>query len=263
LIKIISYRLWSSLIAICFFAGHVYSQIENADIDSVTQTRPAPVEDDDETPGDDETFYTDTLRQNFRPVVYDSIRAIHADKGFYYKSYMDSLLRATEVKQAQAKRPLDLRGRGFFNSIFGIIFWILAIGLFGYLVYRLFLSNSALFARGRKNMSHDIEVVLQEDTNDPEILLRNAIRSGNHRLAVRYLYLQVLNKLAERKIIQINSNKTNYEYVNEIRKHKFANEFASLTLQYEYVWYGEYPVDEKLFAQIQGSFARFTKNLAR
>lgn len=263
MIKIISYRLWLSLIAMSFFAGNVYSQIDKAEIDSITQTLTAPAEDDDGAPVEDDTFYPDTLTQNFRSVVYDSIQAINADKGFYYKNYLDSLLRATAIKQTQQKRPVDLRGKGFFNSIFGIIFWILAIGLFGYLVYRIFLSNSALFTRGRKNMSADIEVAMKEDPNDPDALLRNAIRNGNYRLAVRYLYLQVLNKLAERKVIEINANKTNYEYVNETRKHKFANEFASLTLQYEYVWYGEYPVDEKLFAQIQGSFSRFNKNLSR
>lgn len=260
MIRILSYRFCSLLIAIFFFAINVYSQIEKTDIDTVTPMQQTPDDDDEATAGD-ETYYADSLTQNFRSVVYDSIQAINADKGFYYKSYLDSLLRAT-AKQP-AKRPVDLRGRGFFNSIFGIIFWILAIGLFGYLVYRLFLSNSALFTRGRKNITSDIEVALQEDTNDPDVLLRNAIRSGNYRLAVRYLYLQVLNKLAERKIIEINSNKTNYEYVNEIRKHKFANDFASLTLQYEYVWYGEYAVDEKLFAQIQGSFVQFNKNLTR
>ena len=246
-----------------FFASNVFSQIDKADIDSITQILTAPSEDDDEGPGDEESFYPDTLKQNFRSVVYDSIQAINADKGFYYKNYLDSLLRATELKQAKQKRPVDLQGKGFFNSIFGIIFWILAVGLFGYLVYRLFLSNSALFTRGRKNITSDSKIALEEDTNDPDVLLRNAIRSGNYRLAVRYLYLQVLDKLAERKIIEINSNKTNFEYVNETRKHKFANEFASLTLKYEYVWYGEYPVDEKLFAQLQSNFTQFTKNLAR
>ena len=265
--KKISYRLCSSLMALFFFAINVNSQIDQSDIDSVAQILSAPDE-EDQAPGDDETSYPDTLTQNFRSVVYDSIEAITTDKGFYYKSYMDSLLRAMVMdkrleKQKKPRRQMDLRGKGFFNSIFGIIFWIVAIGLFGYLVYRLFLSNSALFTRGRKNISSDIEVSSQEDLNDPEVLLRNAIRSGNYRLAVRYLYLQVLNKLAERKIIEISSNKTNYEYVSEMRKNRFANEFASLTLKYEYVWYGEYPVDEKLFAQIQGSFAQFTKNLSR
>ena len=245
--------------AICLFAIMAHSQNEEAD--TVNQTTTATLEDDEyEDEDESPTYYGDTLRQNFRSIVYDSIEAINTDKGFYYKRYLDSLLRATA--KPKPKRQIDLGGGGFFSS-FGIILWVLAIALFGFLVYKLFLSNSSLFSKNRKNLSSDIEVSLQEDTGDPDALLRNAIRSGNYRLAVRYLYLQALNKLAERKLIEMNSNKTNYEYVNEIRKHRFANEFASLTLQYEYVWYGEYPVDETLFDQIQNSFSQFNKNVIR
>lgn len=248
--------------AMFLFAIAGYSQ--NEDTDSVTQTVTAPsTEEGDQDEDETITYYQDTLRQNFRSIVYDSIEAVNTDKGFYYKSYLDSLLRATTIKKTKPKRDINLSGGGFFNSIFGAVFWIAAIGLFGYLVYRLFLSNSAVFSRNRKNLSSDIDTGLQEDANEPDALLRNAIRSGNYRLAVRYLYLQVLHRLAERKLIEMNANKTNYEYVNEIRKHKFANEFASLTLQYEYVWYGEYPVDERLFEQIQSSFTQFTKNSIR
>jgi hypothetical protein len=205
------------------------------------------------------TYYPDTLKREFRSIVYDSVQAVNSDKGFYYKKYMDSLLRATQIIVQKPRRRVDLSGSDFFNSIFGVIFWILAIGLFTYLVYRLFLSNSSFLSRNRKNITSDITVVEEENVNDPGSLLRNAIRNGNYRLAVRYLYLQSLQRLSEKKFIEINSNKTNYEYVMEVRRHKFANEFASLTLQYEYVWYGEYPVDERLFEQIQGSFTQFKK----
>ncbi|HMK20401.1 MAG TPA: DUF4129 domain-containing protein [Chitinophagaceae bacterium] len=209
------------------------------------------------------TYYPDTLKREFRSVGYDSVKAVNSDKGFYYKRYMDSLLRATQFKVQKPRRRVDLNGSDFFSSIFGIIFWILAIGLFVYLVYRLFLSNSSFLSRSRKNIASDIAVIEEENASDPDSLLRNAIRNGNYRLAVRYLYLQSLQRLSEKKFIEINTNKTNYEYVMEVRRHKFANEFASLTLQYEYVWYGEYPVDERLFEQIQGSFTQFNKNNLR
>jgi hypothetical protein len=230
-------------------------------------------------------YYPDTLKRELRSIAYDSLQAINSDKGFYYKTYMDSLLRATEQR---IKKILELRrkdslrtdsllragkspsgrsftqdGGRFFNSAIGIIFLIIAIALFVYIVFKLFLSNSSFLFRNRKNIASDIAVVEEESARDTESLLRKAIKNGNYRLAVRYLYLQSLQRLSERKYIEINSNKTNYEYVTEIRKHKFANEFASLTLQYEYVWYGEYPVDERLFQQIQGGFTRFTKNHLR
>jgi hypothetical protein len=251
--------------AIFVFAITGYSQTGSTDSVTVIQEATAVPADEYQSTVDDDTdsYSTDTLKQDFRSIVYDSIEAINADKGFYYKRYLDSLLRATKMKQEKPARRVDLNGTSFFNSIFGIILWIVAIGLFAYLVYRLFLSNSAVFSKNRRNISSDVTMAEEEDTGDPDVLLRNAIRAGNYRLAVRYLYLQVLDKLAERKVIEINSNKTNYEYVLEVRKHKFANEFASLTLKYEYVWYGEYPVDGKLFEQIQSSFIQFNKNLTR
>lgn len=262
--KKISYRLCLTLVVIFFFTIGAYSQTDQPDTVTVNEASEEPEEDYETSTGEETTtYYSDTLKQSFRSVVYDSIEAINTDKGFYYKRYLDSLLRATTVKTQKPKPSRDLRGKDFFNSIFGIIFWILAIGVFGYLVYRLFLSNSSLFSRNRKNISSNIEVATPEDANDADALLRKAIKAGNYRQAVRYLYLQVLSKLAERKIIELNANKTNYEYMNEVRKHRFANDFASLTLQYEYVWYGEYPVDAKLFEQIQNSFILFNKNLTR
>ena len=243
------------------FAGLLFSFNIHAQVSTDTST--VTIDEYESTDDEETTYYPDTLKREFRAIQFDSVKAVSSDKGFYYKRYMDSLLRATQFKVQKPRRRVDLSGSDFFSSIFGIIFWILAIGLFAYLVYRLFLSNSSFLSRSRKNIASDITVVEEENATDPDSLLRNAIRNRNYRLAVRYLYLQSLQRLSEKKFIEINTNKTNYEYVMEVRKHKFANEFASLTLQYEYIWYGEYSVDERLFEQIQGSFTQFNKNNLR
>lgn len=267
MIKTLSYRFCTSLVAVLLFTFAGYSQTTSSQ-DTVYETIPSVVADDgDEATATDEesTIDTpDTLRLNHRTVYTDSVDAINRDKGFYYKTYLDSLLRASLAKKEKPERkPVDLTPPKPISSLFSIIFWILAIGLFGFLVFKLFLGDSAIFSRSRRNISSDIDIVSEEDTSDTEALLRNAIKAGNYRLAVRYLYIQSLEKLAERKFIEINANKTNYEYVSEVRRHKFANEFASLTLQYEYVWYGEYPVDSRLFDQIHNSFTQFNKSFPR
>ena len=56
------------------------------------------VADDSSVEEEATTFYPDTLKREFRSIVYDSVRAVISDKGFYYKRYMDSLLRATQFK---------------------------------------------------------------------------------------------------------------------------------------------------------------------
>jgi len=277
----LSYRFLSIL------TGLILSFNIQAQVYTDTSTAASDIEaaaEGDDSHKDATPYYPDTLKRELRLILFDSVQAINSDKGFYYKTYMDSLLRATENRikkilelrrkdslrtdslmragKSPSGRSLTLDGGQFFNSAIGIIFLIIAVALFGYIVYKLFLSNSSFLSRSRKNIASDIAVV-EEDASDTDSLLRNAIKNGNYRLAVRYLYLQSLKRLSERKYIEINTNKTNYEYVTEIRKHKFANEFASLTLQYEYVWYGEYPVDERLFEQIQNSFTRFSKNHLR
>jgi hypothetical protein len=262
-------------------AVNSYNQETTETVDSLTEAVPA----DDESEDGEDSYYHDTLKQDYRSIDYDSVRAINNDKGFYYKKYMDSLLRAIEarLKNLEERRNRDSirnsrsgqSGKGqlrrepydddgiFSGSGLGIIFWILAIALFCYIVFKMFLSNASFFSGNRKNISANLKAEAEEDTSDPDAMIRNAIKHGNYRLAVRYLYLQTLVRLSEKKFIRVNSNKTNYEYVTEVRNQKFANEFASLTLKYEYVWYGEYPVDEKLFEQIHGGFTQFNKNFLR
>jgi hypothetical protein len=258
------------------FAVNSYNQ-ETETVDSLTQVMPA------ESVDGEDAYYPDTLKQDYRSIDYDSVRAINNDKGFYYKKYMDSLLRAVEARlknmeetrnrdsirrsgqsgKGQVRRETSVDDSIFSGSGLGIVFWILAIALFAYLVFKMFLSNASFFSGNRRNISANINVDAEEDTGDPDAMIRNAIKNGNYRLAVRYLYLQTLARLSEKKFIRVNSNKTNYEYVKELRNQKFAEEFASLTLKYEYVWYGEYPVDEKLFEQIHGSFTQFNRNFLR
>ena len=99
--------------------------------------------------------------------------------------------------------------------------------------------------------------------DDLEAMVQKAISDGDYRLAVRYLYLFTLQMLANKKFIETGADKTNYQYVHEIRKQAFANEFASLTLKYEYIWYGEYPVNENLFDQVHTEFTNFNRTINR
>ncbi len=249
--------LYHILATAFFWLLHFTAPAQQPGVIDTTQA----VYDDDypsEYTGEEEAidFINDTLQSIYRPVPPDTLAAINIDKKFYYKAYLDSLLRASNT----FKTP-EPRKENFLAHLFRWFTWMAAIGVFVYLIFKLFLGQSALFVRNRKNINGKTTTAGEEMPKDPDELIEKAIAAGNYRLAVRYLYLNTLKSLAAGKYIEISRNKTNYEYAAEVRKHSFANDFASLTLKYEYTWYGEYPLDAKLFAQVHLEFISFNKNM--
>ncbi|HEY8690279.1 MAG TPA: LapA family protein [Chitinophagaceae bacterium] len=212
----------------------------------------------------------------------DSLHDYKQDKDFAYMKYMDSLLRKTKDLSVdtfsvsnsnirrQKKPPKNSEERtpppnlNFFSMpIVKLILWILAIFLIGFIIYKLFLGEN-FFRRNRsyKNTS-DIQKE-EEDISDPsgyDTLIAQAVMNKNYRLAIRYSYLQALHKLAGSGLLQFAADKTNYQYVNELRGKPYQNDFAAITLNYEYVWYGKFEIDENIYNRLSGEYRSFNQKL--
>jgi len=91
--------------------------------------------------------------------------------------------------------------------------------------------------------------------------LQHFISDGKYRLAVRLLYLRALKKLNDADLIQWQPEKTNYNYIMEISKPELKSDFSKLTLQFDYIWYGDFPIDMKEFEPINESFNQFNKQI--
>jgi len=84
-----------------------------------------------------------------------------------------------------------------------------------------------------------------------------AVAQRNFRLAVRLLYLKTLKQLTDQERIAYKPDKTNRQYVYELAGSPLQADFEALTQQFEYVWYGDFPVDEARYEQISHSFRQF------
>ncbi len=84
-----------------------------------------------------------------------------------------------------------------------------------------------------------------------------AIDNQHYRLAVRLLYLQTLKRLADAQLIQYQREKTNRRYVYELAGTPHQQGFDRLTQQFDYVWYGNTPINSEQFGQIQTAFRNF------
>jgi len=215
-----------------------------------------------------DTLYIDTTLYFARPEIpADSVAAWKGSKEFAYVKDMDSLLVA--AKKDQQKEAENSSSNSSWLARFlssyavQVFFWCLAIFFILFILYKLFLSEGAFrrrtMASGTGTTEVEEEVITSE--SDLESLIRQALQAGNYRLAVRYKYLQTLYKLAAKKMVELAVDKTNYQYVREISNYKYQNEFAALTLNYEYVWYGEFEIEENIYRRIETGFSQFNSKL--
>ena len=98
--------------------------------------------------------------------------------------------------------------------------------------------------------------------------ISDAVAQRNYRMAVRLLYLQTLKRLTDAGRIAWQADKTNRQYVYELAANMPANspartEFEALTTQFEYVWYGDFPVDDARYERIREQSQAFDSNFSR
>jgi len=139
----------------------------------------------------------------------------------------------------------------------------LLVLLIGFLITRLAGLNFRIFSR--KSKAVDVPYMELEDNIheiDFNVELDKAVAAGNYRLAVRLFYLQSLKKLSDRSLIDWQPEKTNQAYVAELTDSQRKVQFKQLTLQFEYVWYGEFFIEKESFAELRTAFETFNRGLA-
>uniref|UniRef100_UPI00404AA748 DUF4129 domain-containing protein n=2 Tax=Flavobacterium sp. TaxID=239 RepID=UPI00404AA748 len=96
---------------------------------------------------------------------------------------------------------------------------------------------------------------------DFEKLIQETIKSGDSRLAIRYYYLWILKKMTEKQIIEWDLEKTNTDYVHEIKDAKLKENFMYLSYLYNNVWYGAFDIDSATFERVKVDFVTILKTI--
>lgn len=148
-------------------------------------------------------------------------------------------------------------------NIAGLLIRLFAIILVGFLLYfivRYLLgkNGNAFFARKNKKVDINDEELHENihEINFPESIARFE-RSGDFRSAIRYQFLFTLKKLSDKKLISWNPEKTNKDYVAEFKALHLKNDFLNLSYIFEYVWYGEFDIDEQNYLKFKSQYQSF------
>nr|WP_294905067.1 DUF4129 domain-containing protein [uncultured Lacibacter sp.] len=263
-----SFHFLFFLLIACFCNSKLFAQ--EVTVDTVTTVDEAVVDTSiyDEYERDDDNRISDTaLQRSAWTYPADSIRSMRSQKDFSYMRNLDSSLRVIqkeEQEEGRKKKPDEEVNVSRAFSIFRIIeilLWALLIGALLFVLYRIFLSDRGLFTSPVRNNQLDVEEEHITDDQYLEKQLQLAIKEKNYRLAVRYLYLQTLNRLAEKQWLILSPDKTNYQYVRELSKPQLKNAFARVTLHYDYAWYGDFEIAEDVFEPVKKEFEQFQQSI--
>lgn len=149
---------------------------------------------------------------------------------------------------------------GFFLKILPYVLLILLL----YLLIRFFINvNSQALIHSKINesivsLSEDEHIIKNEDIKQ---LIKKALDNKNYRLAIRFYYLHILKLMTDREIISWEIQKTNDDYLHEINTSELKLPFTKITRLYDYVWYGNFAIDEPSFLRAQAKFTALQKKL--
>jgi ABC-type dipeptide/oligopeptide/nickel transport system permease component len=146
-------------------------------------------------------------------------------------------------------------------NVFKYLLLATAIGVLVFIIFKIIGIDLIKIFRGE---SKNIEIPYAETLENIHDIsfdneLEKAIANKNYRLAVRLLYLRSLKQLSDAQLIYWQIEKTNTAYLNELTDAQQRQSFGLLTRQFEYIWYGDFPVDGQSFKNISTLFQDFKR----
>lgn len=126
-----------------------------------------------------------------------------------------------------------------------------------YLIAKALLNKEGTWIFGSKSDANLIrydEIEKNLHLVDFEKLIKNSIQAGEHRLTIRYYYLFLLKKMSEKELIEWDVEKTNSDYIYEIKSPELKANFEYLSYLYNYIWYGEFEMSTQEFEKAKKAF---------
>ncbi len=206
---------------------------------------------------------TDETYKYDRSYFSDDLASADFDKSDWKKATQD-LDYSEDPKKPKKEKETNNADLPDFNGeilskeaaeVLRTFFFILAIGILAFILYRIL--RSSVMLKNPKVRAQTVgvtEVIQNIQETELEKMLREALSSNNYKQAIRICYLMVIKELSLKKLIEWKKDKTNGEYLKEMRDHEEYRPFRDLTRFFERAWFGEGEVQEGDYTQSKPKF---------
>lgn len=142
----------------------------------------------------------------------------------------------------------------FWGNFFQVLAILTACAAIGYGIYWMIRQprNRRIARDGAEITLDNLDAYIHE--TDLERFLREALAQQNYPLAVRIYFLQIIKDLSQCGAINWSKEKTNRDYLREMRDHSLSREFREATRTFEYTWYGNTPLSRSDFERLEPGF---------
>lgn len=149
------------------------------------------------------------------------------------------------------------------GGILQILMYVM-LGIVIILIIYFILKNAGglSFGKEKRNIKYDTseesgeEDLEQIHNNNFEFLINRAKSEQDYRKAIRYYYLWVLQKLTDRNLIKWHKDKTDFDYLEELKNHLIKDDFSKNTYIYDHIWYGNFEMNPKEFELAESIFQK-------
>lgn len=220
------------------------------------------------------SFAQDTLTVSKHEIQVDSsaMEEIKFNDDFKEKYSADDFIYESKVKESNAwdrfkewlydlfERIFNSSSRENTEDIVEIILKVLAAAIIIFVIYlivKAIMNGEGNWVFGK---SSDKKVINYEEIEknihlvDFEKLIKETLKKGENRLAIRYYYLWVLKIMSAQQLIEWDVEKTNSDYLYEIKNTSIKSQFEYVSYLYNYIWYGEFDLDEVTFIKAKKAF---------
>ena len=145
----------------------------------------------------------------------------------------------------------------FLNILFAIIFLAVV-----YIIVRLIMNHKGRWFFEKQNQSVDVNLDNVEEhihEADFESMINETEKSGNTRHSIRLYYLWLLKTFTDKRFIEWHPEKTNADYVRELKDEAKKNDFRYLSYLYNYIWYGEFSINDDEYRRAREAFLKQLK----
>ena len=144
------------------------------------------------------------------------------------------------------------------NIFIRIFFWVLIAAILIFAISRMKLYKYFYTSETPPKKDFVIEGA-DEVAEDLEAAIQFELEHKNFRKALRYHFLNILRGLDEKGLISWSAEKTNIDYLKELKRHHtmLAPVFEVLVNTYNAVWYGHFSIDEADYTLLSRSFVEF------